>query len=285
MAKRKNKRDGDEGTRDQLLRAGFDMLSSGTALSSIKLLDLTKAAAVSNGSFYHAWPEGLGAYQRDLAIHAVDLAQVEYLKFIEESVIVADPGEIALRDLVMTQCKQDAEGIDHDPSFIAQVSLWGEHKQHPGVLEALRNQYNRFAEKLYLPMYGRALEVYGLELREPFNMGTLATMMTALAEGLALRRAVDPEVASLPKEVEAEGWDLYGILAYCLLSVMLRPVNNGDTRTAVQLADDLLLEGVPDAAAKARAAEAAAFRDDLDAAIAAIETQLEQLRSLRSRRH
>lgn len=270
-------------SRSRFLHAGFALLSSGRPLGSVRLLDLTRATGASNGSFYYAWPEGISAYQRDLASYALDLTHVEYLREIQLALADADQAPGSLRLAVMEQGKRDAQELDRDPSFRAQISLWSGQLEDDSVRDELRSQYSRFAEELYIPMYAATLEKYQLETRDPFTLNTLAVVMTALAEGLALRRAVDPAATKLPAAIESQGWDLYGVTLYCLLGAILRPSQSVDRRGATEIVDEMLALRTEDEAAVARAAVATAQREELARLVRDAELKLQELRDLLSR--
>ncbi|GAB3662571.1 hypothetical protein GCM10027596_24330 [Nocardioides korecus] len=272
-----------ESARARLLKAGFKMLGSGMSIDSIRLLELTRTAGVSNGAFYHAWPDGLEAYVRDLAAYALDWAHQDYLKSIMSALGEADPEDLNFREVVRLQSKADTEGLDGDPSFRAQVGLWPRAYRDADVRAELRRQYQKYTRELYTPMYTDVLQGYGLTVRPPFTVSTVAVMLTALTEGLTLRRAVDAEALELPESLVDEGWEAFGALAYCLLGVLLKPTSSPDTRTALQVADDLLSEVTPDDKGRERAALIQQYDTELRDAMETIEHQLVLIRQLRAR--
>ena len=254
------------------------------SLNEIRLLDLTRAVETSNGAFYHTWPDGLAGFVRDLTAHALDRAHSSYLDSIFQELEEVSPDDVALRDVVRYQCQRDSEGIDRDPAFRAQVALWPEGQRNQSVHDELKRQYEEFSQTIYMPVYDRLLTKYGMELRPPFTLQHLAAALTALAEGLALRRAVDPDGVRPPDLLDKEGWDLFGALTYTLIGVLARPRESSDVRTAFELVDELLQIDAPGTdVQRRRAQDVRAYRAEMSEAVTNIEAQLAHLKALHTK--
>jgi AcrR family transcriptional regulator len=268
--------------RERLLQAGFKMLKEKT-LGEIRLLDLTRAVGTSNGAFYHSWPDGLAGFVRDLTAYALDQAHSAYLTALVSELGQSSPDDMPLREIVRRLGKRDSEGIDEAPAFRAQVALWPEAQRNQSVHDELKRQYERFAQTMYIPTYAEVLNSYGLEMRPPFTVETLATALTALAEGLALRRAVDPDGVKPPDPLDNEGWDLFGALGYALLGVVARPREGSDMRTVFELADELLNSALENDALEKRTQDMRTYRTDMSEAVGIIDIQLARLRALHTK--
>jgi AcrR family transcriptional regulator len=272
----------DESLRTRLLDAGLAILKE-KGLGEIRLLDLTRAVKTSNGAFYHTWPDGLAGYVRDLTAHALDRAHSAYLDSIFEQLGEVTPADLPLGDVARVLGRRDSEGIDEAPAFRAQIALWPEAERNQSILDELRRQYQHFAQTIYVPAYTTLIDRYDLEMRPPFTVTTFATALTALAEGLALRRAVDPEGVKPPNALADEGWDLFGILSYALLGILARPRKGSDVRAALDLVDDLLRTDAVGGAAKERADELRTYRKEMANSTAVIEAELCRLRELHTK--
>ena len=229
-----------EGAELRLLDAGYQMLCQGTPLTAIKLKPLTEAAELSSGAFYHTWPSMLD-YYRDLARHALKPENSAYIFDMKRELDELDPQAVSLEQVCMLYGAFDSRAMEDDQAFHAAVSLWG-LRNHPGihgVKEALGDSYGEFAQT-YVEMYGSLLEKYGLQLRPPFTLKFFAATLTALTEGMSLRRAVDPEALALPDDLAEAGWESLGFVIYALLAAAVMPADSPDPRTVVDFTSDIL---------------------------------------------
>lgn len=65
-----------------------------------------------------------------------------------------------------------------------------------GVTALVREHYDRYTDEL-AEAYGAILDAWGREPAPPFDLRSIAVVLTALASGLSIRHAVDPEAAPL----------------------------------------------------------------------------------------
>lgn len=122
-----------------------------------------------------------------------------------------------------------------NPELRRLMSMWA-----AGAAEVdtrIAGQYRAVGER-WAAFYAEAVAAYGLELRPPFTPALMATLVTALGEGLAVRATVDPE--AVPSDLGDEGEPPWGLLACAILALLpglTRPV--GDVGDLWDLADRL----------------------------------------------
>lgn len=259
----------------KLLEAGHRLLGDGVPLTQLKLGELTEAAGVSNGAFYHFWPDGMLAYRRDLARYSLAPEQSPYLATMMEAVGAAGPETVTLEVLCREYGAFDSSEMDRDSAFNAQVSMWPLRRTVDGVVEALQDSYSRHTDDVYAPAYQQLIDRYGFRLRPPFDARRLAVSITALVEGMAFRRAVDPEAVALPAEYVEEGWEIVGMLIYALLGSLLVADDSRDARTVTEF--------VTEALATARSGGSAgtdALRAEAQGSLRRIENEVAHLSSI-----
>lgn len=220
--------------RAELVQAGLDLaaqLRFGDVLDAVETKAVADAAGVGTGSFFHhfrsrrhfaeaatdRWIELWGERVRRLAAHAVVAAETR-----------GHPGV------------RDAAGLEWDALVAAgtlesiQHVLWALRDQPLGegttrtARDVLADAYAELAAAVRAE-YERGMRVIEREPMPPFTQAELEVMTTALAEGLQLRAAVDPDVVRST---------LYGDAVAALLLGSTRPrADRSEDRRSVELAD------------------------------------------------
>lgn len=98
--------------------------------------------------------------------------------------------------------------------------------------EAMGDMY-RMVHRTWRDVYTRTLEAHGMKLRADFTADDLAILLAALAEGLRMRMAADPDTEIVDHERQRS---LLGVGALALLA---GAVDSGDGRTVEQIVADL----------------------------------------------
>jgi AcrR family transcriptional regulator len=165
-----------------------------------KLLDLISAREVSHrlnvsvGKFYRRWTtrrayvDALAAYILDHERHDEYLTRV--LGEFDERVGRREPIESLIPDLA----KIDLEGTARSPAFAVQMHLWSVSRRFPRIQMLLRAMY-RSIDDQWSRRYSMVVSLLGWRLRDSLTVAEGTLLLTALGEGMAIRRAVDPELA------------------------------------------------------------------------------------------
>lgn len=213
---------------DSLLEAGYALLLEHDGdMGGVKMQEVTKRAGLTSGAFYNVWPNGLPAFQQSLLEFALKAEHISYLGEILGSLESVGPEVTPLSEVARQFGAADAEHLRRDAGFRVQVALWARHGSDAAVAAALGASYREMTVR-YVEVYESVLHAYGRTWREPFDAPTFATLLTALAEGLAMRSAVDPE--STPADLSpdatstASSWELFGLSIAVLLASVTRPV-------------------------------------------------------------
>lgn len=220
-----------EETRRELLDAGAALLREipvGDVLSQVKADAVARRAGRTTGAFYHHWPDQR-SYQLDLLDHVL---AVERHPSAAQGITADLAGGVPFEELVRRNARASLRRIQENDYFPVQMALWGKHAGDPDLRERLRLLYDRISARL-IPAYRDLLDANGLEMRPPFTIEMFAAVLTALAEGLAIRSAVDPDAVprELPPAAAAargpvdgdldEGpWDLFSVVVLGLFPSM-----------------------------------------------------------------
>lgn len=217
----------EEGRR-ALLDAGRALVMEQPAawpLEHVRLTDVAERAGVSVGALYHYW-DSQSAYRDDLLD---ELFAPERYPPSPLPAQLAEPADddLALTELVRTGAAAEFATLRDTPELRLLMAMWS--ADAPEVDARIATQYRAVGER-WAAFYADALEAYELELRPPFTPALMATLITALGEGLAVRATVDPD--AVPADLGGDPERPWGLLAcaiFALLSGMTRPLgSDGD---------------------------------------------------------
>ncbi|MGZ4617884.1 MAG: TetR/AcrR family transcriptional regulator [Frankiaceae bacterium] len=198
---RLSRREAAEQTRVELLEAGADLLREepvGDILSQVKVADVARrAGGRSIGAVYHHWRDQ-DSYRRDLLAYILQPGR--YRGAHEAAALAATVGEerepggprTSLEAAVRTMGNQLFDELKVNPWLVLQMALWSKQVTDPYVRGLLKELYQGI-DANFEPVMDAALRGYGLRIKEPFDIHLLAVVLTALAEGLAMRWGVDPD--------------------------------------------------------------------------------------------
>ena len=197
----------------ELLEAGADLLREepvGDILSQVKVADVARrAGGRSIGAVYHHWRDQ-DSYRRDLLAYILDPgryrgaheAAAMAATVCDGPVVARPPLEAAVR----TMGNQLFDELKVNPWLVLQMALWSKQMTDPYVRGLLTELYQGI-DANFEPVMDTALQAYGLRVKEPFDTHLLAVVLTALAEGLAMRWGVDPDAVpeTIVEDAEAAG--------------------------------------------------------------------------------
>lgn len=194
-------------------------------LEHVRLTEVAERAGVSVGALYHYW-ESQDAYRDDLLDEL--FAPDRYPPSPLPAQLVEPTGaDVTLTELVRTGAAVEFEALRDTPELRLLMAMWSAGA--PEVDARIATQYRAVGER-WAAFYADALEAFGLELRPPFTPALMATVVTALGEGLAVRATVDP--GAVPTDLGADPDEPWGLLActiFALLPGLTRPVDgDGD---------------------------------------------------------
>jgi len=197
---RLSRREAAEQTRVELLEAGADLLREepvGDILSQVKVADVARrAGGRSIGAVYHHWRDQ-DSYRRDLLAYILQPGRYRGVHEAEALAATVGEGEPddsrpTLEAAVRTMGNQLFDELKVNPWLVLQMALWSKQMTDPYVRGLLKNLYQGI-DASFEPVMETALRGYGLRIKEPFDTHLLAVVLTALAEGLAMRWGVDPD--------------------------------------------------------------------------------------------
>ena len=190
-------------------------------LDHVRLSEVARRADVSTGALYHYW-HSQDEYRAELLAQILSPAPYSLRSSVEAQVREAAAGGISLHELVQAVCAENTEQFFGNSDFRLQVALW--LRSSPEVRQRLSEQYAAVAEE-WVEFYRTVFDVYGLKLRSPFTFEALATLLTALLEGLMLRVEIDTDAASVEAPGAVGDWDLFSCAVLGLLPAVTQDVD------------------------------------------------------------
>ncbi len=204
-----------EETRRKLLEAGMAILEEqpvGNVMSHVKAPVVSARAGLTPGAFYYHWPKQQNFVQ-DLLEYVL---RTEHSRPVDElfARLDADVGDAAgLRTLIMDASRANLLDIAKSSRFAVQMAIWARQAHDPHARELLKRLYDEFEGQLAIS-YQRLVDAAGLEVMAPMTISKLTMMITGIGEGLAIRRALDPDGVDE---------DIFGLAVLALLPAFLRP--------------------------------------------------------------
>ena len=218
-------------TRDYLLEAGLSiLLEEPVDVALLKASRVTRRAGVTSGAFFHYW-ETQQDFVKELLDYSLEGERFRHHTFDGVAEILEpllERGEVDLSESEREEALREAgqksvEALSESPVFAVEMALWSRHLHDDDIKNRLKEHRQELDDQAKR-LYGKLLEQWGLEPREPYTLERIAAILSALANGLAIRRAIDPD--ALPDEHR-----FFGELVLALLPAMTRPsTSEGDER-------------------------------------------------------
>lgn len=218
-------------THAALLEAGAALLREepvGSVLNQLTARSVATRAGRTTGAFFHHW-RSQEAYQRDLLAYVLDPARIESVAGAGEAILEGirsggDPVRV-LED----RAREDFQSMRADPYIPLWHALWAKHGSDAYVHELLRTHIRSVTESV-TALLDAVVTASGRRFRPPFTLDALAVAVTAVAQGLELRVAIEPErVPMSPPRSESNGregneaWDLYATTVRTLFEAFTEP--------------------------------------------------------------
>lgn len=206
-------------TRDALLSAGAALLREngpvGEVRHQVHAQAVAKKAGKSTGAFYEHFASQ-AEFVAELIPWVLDAEryrrlQAETVDFVDQMASV----KVQLEDVVRGGAAKNLADIADDPYFIIQMGMVARSEQDEKIRTLLAKMY-RDLNETYVGLYHRVLEVYGRRFRRGYTAGQLAVVLNAVAEGLAIRKLIDPDAVN----PDDEGRDLFGDSAWHIVMGM-----------------------------------------------------------------
>jgi len=220
--------------RDDLLDAGIELLQEVAPEVMLRALTVRAVARRTNrstGAFYHYWGTQ-EEYVHDLIRHLLRPEQMLDADPLGDELARLD-GSVLDASTIARLFDRYASQMADDPTMRTMLLLWSLPDEDGQVRSALRDVYRRYQRETS-DAYERIVAGTQAELIAGVSFDDVAAMLAAMADGVALRRRVDPD--SLPSgAVDA--------MVHALLASLLAP--RGSDRSVDDLAAvvDATLQG------------------------------------------
>ena len=120
--------------------------------------------------------------------------------------------------------------MQDNPFVVLQVAIWSKHQTDPLAKTLQVEQLYGPVEERLVPLYEQVLAAAGRRVRRPLTAANMATIITALADGLTLRHSLDPD--SVPGDLDAvtaneapdTRWSLFAATTYTVIMGLTEPV-------------------------------------------------------------
>jgi AcrR family transcriptional regulator len=220
-------------TRAALLEAGAELLREepvGSVLNQLTARSVASRAGRTTGAFFHHW-RSQEAYQRDLLAFVLDPARITEVAEAGEAILEGlRSGGDPVRVLEET-ARENFQSMRADPYIPLWHALWAKHGSDAGVHELLRTHIRSVTGSV-AALLDAVVTASGRTFRPPFTVDALAVAITAVAQGLELRVAIEPERVPMASHRPAsnghpddQGWDLYSTTVRMLFEAFTEPVS------------------------------------------------------------
>ncbi len=214
-------------TRRALLDAGIRLLQDRPGESGVKKIratEVSREAGVSHGAFYGHWASQ-DDYRRDLLAEVLSPASV-HQQTSDALNEMLDAVHLGLDEVVRLGCNANFDSMTTDPRWPIGIGLHADPDEETQTL--LQEQY-RIVTETWEPFYRKMIDSYGLEMRPPFTTSTMAVILTAIVEGIALRHHVEPSSTESVVDPETnDTWSLFGMIVLALVPSITRPKGHRD---------------------------------------------------------
>jgi len=208
----------------------------GDIFSQVKAADVARrAGGRSIGAIYHHWRDQ-EAYRRDLLAFICRPERVPGMADpdvqLQAAAAEAERLQRALElsDVIRAGANAQFADMQSNPFLPLQIAIWSKHQSDPRVKSLQVEQLYGPAQDRLVPLYEQVLTSAGRRVRPPLTAANLATIITALADGLTLRHSLDP--ASVPTDLDAVAgdetpgtqWTLFAATTYTMIMGLTEPV-------------------------------------------------------------
>jgi AcrR family transcriptional regulator len=197
----------------------------GPGLAHIHPATVAANLGLTSGAVYHHW-DSYDDYRDELLEELLSAGRFPAVAAYDEAFIghLSDLTGIVELIEAMTEAAWH-EVLDDHRQLRTNLGLWA--RDEDDVTQRLREQYRHLA-KDWGAVIETGLRQRSLEPRPPFTMGSIASVLAALVEGLAVRVTTEPEAAMPVVGHDGEPRSLFSGAALAFLTTAVRPLGDED---------------------------------------------------------
>jgi len=223
---KRNRRNPDQ-TRLRLLEAGERVLQSQGASEhlNLKLADACAEAGFSTGAAYAHW-NSQAEFSHDLAHHMLAKFRTDPNMIIPDLIELTSDGatlEQALRRIAPIFMAR----FISDGRFYSTLRFWSLSESSPDLIAAL-TEHIKSSHDSFADVYLGLLHIYDRRLREPFTIDDLATAITGITQGLALRFRFEPDAVANNMVIDDDTACVFSESLIAVIYRFTRPFNGAD---------------------------------------------------------
>jgi len=185
----------------------------------------------TTGGFYRRWSTKAEFYA-DLVRYILDNSRMRNGTPEQRSreLVMRLADRPTFGEFVHAAASGEMESIKDDPAYAIQLHMWAATRTHEWVRDLMASGYADATDH-WSDAYRLVLSLYHMELRPGFDERRLAVLLTALLDGLALRRGIQPD--AVDDELFPDG-------VVALLLGLLEREGDPDRRSLLEAFDDLV---------------------------------------------
>lgn len=217
--------------RQLLLDAGRALVHDqpvASPLDHVRLTEVARRVGVSVGALYHYW-ETQDEYRADL-LEELFSPERYPPSTVPELFATLGRGSQPVGELIRAGSAIEFRALQDNPELRLLMATWA--ADDPEANAKIAAQYDALVDR-WAGVYEMVFDAYDLEIRPPFTFRTMAAVVIAMGEGLAVRASVDP--MSVPHDLApedagdaSESWGLLGAAFLGLLPAFSRPKGADD---------------------------------------------------------
>lgn len=227
-----------EQTRASLLESGLRLLATLPASAAFGHLTANKIAAEAGrttGAFFHQWPT-MDAYLVDFVAYVLDPKRGTTTQSIVERLSRSLSGGKSFAEAMTEAGLGTPMETAQDSQTVVELLMWNRAMHDADFRDSVASNYTAM-DTAAATVYEQLMAILGREPRPPFTAATIASVVSSVAQGLALRASLTP--GHYPDEVF--GWVVLG-----LIPLLTREV--GDGSDAADYVESLPLRVTPEEA-------------------------------------
>jgi AcrR family transcriptional regulator len=177
--------------RARLLSSGVEIAEEqpvNTGLDHIRVSDVAKRVGMTTGAIYHHW-DSQDAYREELMDVLLEPIQLQNPELIEGVINLVLEGKLTLGQVIALATWDNVTQLEQHPRFAVQLGFWT-RRDDPEIRSRLQRSFAKRGATNEASM-SVLLEAFGRRVKPPLTMGDFVTAVSALAEGMVIRRGVD----------------------------------------------------------------------------------------------
>jgi hypothetical protein len=186
--------------------------------------------AETTGGFYRRWTSK-AQYLADLVRYILDNSRMVHGTPEQRSrgLLMRLKDRPSFSEFVQAAAREEMNSLKEDPAFAVQLHMWAASRTHEWVRELMASGYAEATEQ-WSEAYELVLKFYGMRLRPGFDERRLAVVLTAILDGLTLRRGLEPD---------AVDDELFPEAVLALLLGLLEREDSDEQATLIEAFDNL----------------------------------------------